>query len=90
MLAEVAIGDCTVMMGEANERYPPVPMNTFACAEDVDATHRRAVAAGVTSTMGPADQFYGERTAGCRTAGGTPCGSRPTSRTCRRKRWRAG
>lgn len=33
---------------------------------DTDAVYRRALAAGATSVMEPADQFYGDRNGGVR------------------------
>jgi PhnB protein len=38
--------------------------------EDTDAAYRRALAAEATSLQGPADQFYGDRTAGVQDAFG--------------------
>jgi PhnB protein len=36
----------------------------------VDATYKRAIAAGGTSIMEPADQFYGDRNAGVKDSAG--------------------
>lgn len=67
--AEVRIGDSIVMMGQ--------PMDGSATTaalhvylEDVDAAHKRAVAAGGVSTEEPADQPYGDRRAGFRDPAG--------------------
>jgi PhnB protein len=64
MHAEVKVGDCYIMMGDANEKFSAMPMNTYVYVEDVDATYRKGLEAGATSTMEPADQFYGDRSAG--------------------------
>lgn len=64
MHAEVMIGDSPVMLGQARDEYPPRPATTYLYVEDVDATYRRALEAGATSLMEPADQFYGDRNGG--------------------------
>jgi PhnB protein len=64
MHAEVRIGDSIVMMGEANEQFPPLPTAIYHYVVDCDATYQRAIAAGGKSLMEPANQFYGDRNAG--------------------------
>ena len=64
MHAAVRVGDSMLMMGGANERYPPRPGTVYLYVPDVDATYERATAAGGTSLMEPADQFYGDRNGG--------------------------
>jgi PhnB protein len=61
--AEVKIGDSIVMMGEATGEHKPMPGSNLYVA-DTDATYKRALQAGASSTMEPADQFYGDRNAG--------------------------
>ena len=62
--AEVRIGDSIVMLGEANGPWKPMPAGLYLYVADTDATYKRAIAAGATSLMEPADQFYGDRNAG--------------------------
>jgi uncharacterized glyoxalase superfamily protein PhnB len=62
--AEVVIGDSHVMISNSTDQHPPTMAALYLYIPDVDATYRAAVAAGGTSTMEPADQFYGDRTAG--------------------------
>lgn len=64
MHAEVKIGDSIVMMGEARGEWKPMPGSLYVYVNDADGVHKRALQAGATSTMEPADQFYGDRTAG--------------------------
>ncbi len=64
MHAEVKIGDSIVMMGEARGEWKPMPGSLYVYVNDADAVYKRALQAGATSTMEPADQFYGDRTAG--------------------------
>jgi PhnB protein len=62
--AEVKIGDSIVMLGEATDRWKPMPSTLYLYVNDADATYRRALAASATSVMEPATQFYGDRNAG--------------------------
>jgi PhnB protein len=62
--AEVKIGDSIVMMGEATGEHKPMPGSIYLYVADTDATYKRALQAGASSTMEPADQFYGDRNAG--------------------------
>ncbi len=41
-----------------------MPATLYLYVADVDATYRRALEAGATSLSAPADQFYGDRSAG--------------------------
>jgi uncharacterized glyoxalase superfamily protein PhnB len=62
--AEVCLGDSIMMIADATPEYPATSPMLFVYVDDVDETYRKAVAAGGTSTQEPADQFYGDRTAG--------------------------
>lgn len=68
--AAVRIGDCIVMMGGASEKHAPMQMSIYVYVPDTDETYRRCLAAGGTSLMEPADQFYGDRNAGVSDPGG--------------------
>ncbi len=70
MHAEVKIGDSIVMMGEARGQHKPMPCSLYLYVTDADAVYKRALQAGATSTMEPANQFYGDRTAGVRDPAG--------------------
>jgi PhnB protein len=67
--AEVAIGDCTVMLAdehpEMGARAPRSiggsPVSLVLYVADVDATVRRAIAAGATLQRPVEDKFYGDR-----------------------------
>ena len=63
MHAEVKIGDSMVMVGGA-PHIPAMPTAIHLYVPDVDDTYRRALDAGATSLMEPADQPYGERSGG--------------------------
>jgi PhnB protein len=52
------------MVAEANETWKPMPTALYFYLDDVDAAYKRALAAGASSIMPPADQFYGDRMAG--------------------------
>src|SRR5438132_11672694 len=62
--AEVRIGDSLVMMGEPMGDGQPMFGSLYLYVHDVDAVYKRALQAGATSTSEPADQFYGDRSAG--------------------------
>jgi PhnB protein len=62
--AEVQIGDSVVMLSEASAAYPARPCVHFAYVEDVDAVFDRAVAAGASPILAPAEQSWGERVGG--------------------------
>lgn len=62
--AEVRIGDSVVMLAEACGPWKAMPAGLYLYVTDTDATYKRAIAAGATSLMEPADQFYGDRNAG--------------------------
>ncbi|MFB3829178.1 MAG: VOC family protein [Bryobacteraceae bacterium] len=68
--AEVRIGDSIIMLGEPMGEQPAMPAMIYLYVADTDAAYRRAIAAGGASVMEPADQFYGDRNAGVRDAGG--------------------
>jgi len=70
MHAEVRIGDSIVMMGEASDEFKAMPTSIHLYVENVDAAYKRAVQAGGTSLREPADQFYGDRSAGVQDACG--------------------
>lgn len=62
--ATVRIGDSMVMLAEATEPWKPMPTSIYLYLNDVDGTFQKAIAAGGTSLMEPADQFYGDRVGG--------------------------
>ncbi len=67
--AEMKIGDSVIMIADAG-RYPPRPANLVLYVPNVDEVYRKAIAAGATSEREPADQFYGDRSAGVIDTGG--------------------
>ena len=68
--ADVTVGDSHIMMSQGNAQHAPMPASIYLYVPDTDATYRAALAAGATSTMEPADQFYGDRNAGVKDAQG--------------------
>ncbi len=72
MHAEISLGDSCIMMADENadmgayspEHYGGAPMSLVLYVEDCDAVYNEALAAGARSLREPADQFYGDRTAG--------------------------
>jgi uncharacterized glyoxalase superfamily protein PhnB len=64
MHGEVKIGDSTVMMADAQGPSQPTTAALYVYVPDVDATYKKALSAGATSIMEPANQFYGDRHGG--------------------------
>jgi uncharacterized glyoxalase superfamily protein PhnB len=70
MHAEVRIGDSRVMLAEASEQCPPTQAQLYVYVPNADTIYQRAIAAGATSTMAPADMFYGDRFGSVKDASG--------------------
>lgn len=68
--ARIKVGDSVIELGEAHGPYQPMPTTFYLYVPDVDAMYHRAVRAGGISTGEPADQPYGDRTAGIKDAFG--------------------
>jgi PhnB protein len=62
--AEMRIGDSVIELGEAHAQWQPMPMTLTVYVPDTDAAYARALAAGGKSLREPADQPYGDRSAG--------------------------
>lgn len=62
--ASLQVGDSKIMVGQAMEGYPAMPTAIYMYVPDCDAVYKRALSAGATSKMTPADQFCGDRNAG--------------------------
>src|SRR5215510_7492684 len=62
--AKVRLGDSIVEMGEAHDQWQPMESTIYMYVPDVDAMYRQALSAGATSVSEPADQSYGDRSAG--------------------------
>jgi uncharacterized glyoxalase superfamily protein PhnB len=62
--AEVTVGDSILMMSDATPKYGAAASHLYVYLENVDLTFKRALEAGASSVQEPADQFYGDRTAG--------------------------
>ncbi len=60
MHCELAIGDSILMLTDAIQDPPTVSSIMMYC-QDVDATFKRAVDAGATVKMAPANMFWGDR-----------------------------
>jgi uncharacterized glyoxalase superfamily protein PhnB len=67
MHAEIEIGGAAIMMNDEvmGQRGPKAiggsPASFYLYFDDVDAAHKKAVAAGAKETMAPTDMFWGDR-----------------------------
>lgn len=61
--AEVMIGDSVIMLCDPMGEGQPMGGAFYLYVEEVDAVYQRALAAGATATVAPANQFWGDRTA---------------------------
>jgi uncharacterized glyoxalase superfamily protein PhnB len=68
--AEVKIGDSIIMMSEPMGDMQPMPASIYLYVQETDAVYQRALQAGATSLTEPADQFYGDRSAGVKDPAG--------------------
>lgn len=68
---EVTIGGSMVMIGNAGAEWPALDAALHLYVEDVDAAYKRALSLGATSEREPADQMYGDRSAGLKDPFGT-------------------
>ena len=66
MHAEVEIGDSVIMIGGASGEFSPKTAMLHLYVPDVDALYQQAINAGAESKREPADQEYGDRSAGVR------------------------
>lgn len=67
---QVAIGDSTVMVSEASERWPATRATYYLYVDDADAAAAGALAAGGALVMEVADMPYGDRQGGVADPGG--------------------
>ncbi len=70
MHAQVRIGDCVLMMGEAPEGADLQFVSLYLYVPDVDVVYARALAAGGESHCPVATQFYGDRHGGVKDSAG--------------------
>jgi uncharacterized glyoxalase superfamily protein PhnB len=68
---EVRIDDTVVMIADAMEGYPMVPSNLHVYVRDVDATFKKALAAGATAVQEPVKKEDSDKRGGFREPGGT-------------------
>lgn len=68
MHASAKIGNSILMLSDANERMEAMPCMLYLYVEDVDRVFKQALHAGGQSLREPADEFYGDRSAGIKDA----------------------
>lgn len=71
MHAEVRIDDTVVMIADGAEGWPPVPTHVHVYVRDIDATYKRALAAGAESVQEPVKKQDADKRGGIKDAGGT-------------------
>jgi PhnB protein len=70
MHATLKIGDSTLMISDASEHAQATTVMLYLYVPDVDAVYQKALKAGGTALMEPADQFYGDRSGGVKDPAG--------------------
>ena len=70
MHAEYKIGDSVIMISDASERAKAASTTLYLYVPNVDAVYQKALKAGATSMMEPANMFYGDRSGGVRDPAG--------------------
>ena len=70
MHAEFKIGNSIVMIADTSERAQATSNMLYLYVPNVDTVYQKALKAGGTSLMEPADQFYGDRSGGVRDPAG--------------------
>jgi PhnB protein len=63
---EVEIGDSVIMLSDGGPDNTTMPAAVMVYVDDVDATYKKALAAGGTSEREPEDMFYGDRASSVR------------------------
>jgi PhnB protein len=63
---EVEIGDSVIMLSDTMPQNPAMPAAVMVYVDDVDATYKKALAAGGKSERAPEDMFYGDRASSVR------------------------
>ena len=64
--AALRIGDSVVELADVSAGWPAMGCAMQVYVPDADAAYNRALKAGASSLIAPADQFYGDRTASVR------------------------
>ncbi len=70
MHAELAIGDCVLMLGQAHGEWKSGSSMNYLYVPDTDSTHKACLAAGCTELYAPRDEHYGVRSSGVKDAFG--------------------
>ncbi len=68
--AELKIGDSAIIVASATEIHKSMPGMLNVYVEDCDQVYEKALKAGAESMAKPANQFYGDRSAGIKDSWG--------------------
>jgi PhnB protein len=68
--ATIRIGNATLEIDEAHDKFQPKPCHLHVYVPDTDAAYARALRAGATPVEEPQDKPYGDRSAGVKDAWG--------------------
>ena len=70
MHAEFKIGNSVLMIADSSERAKATASMLYVYVPNVDAVYQKALKAGATSVMEPANMFYGDRSGGVKDPAG--------------------